>query len=187
PIGENCSLAAEKLQSRLVGEGGVVLSEVAPGTAVRPGFFPRRNRIIAALGLACVVVEANRRSGALITARLANDLGREVAAVPGQIGQPFAAGCLRLIADGARCLQSVGEVTDLIGSSLPQDSASIEPSQALERALAQPSTLEELVAACGLSVIETTRLLGIWEITGRVRREAGGRWRLSASCAGPSS
>ena len=187
PIGESRSSAAARLQDGLVREGGLLLSEVAPGTPVRPGFFPRRNRIIAALGLGCVVVEANRRSGALITARLANELGREVAAVPGLMQQPCASGCLGLIADGARCLRSVGEVVELLGCSLPTESEPKDPCQALERALGRSSNLEELVAASGLSVLETTRLLGVWEITGRVRREGGGRWRLSSSVDGAFS
>ena len=134
-----------------------------------------------------MVVEANRRSGALITARMANDLGREVAAVPGRMQQVCAAGCLELIADGARCLRTIGEVAELLGGSAPHEREGESPLQALERTLQKPSSLEELVTASGLSPLETNRFLGVWEINGRVRREGGGRWRLNASDGEPSS
>ena len=187
PVGEGRSWTAAQVQDQLLDAGGLIVSEVAPGTPVRPGFFPRRNRIIAALGLGCVVVEANRRSGALITARMANDLGREVAAVPGRMQQACTAGCLDLIADGARCLRTVGEVVELLGCSAPHLRESESPLQALERVLKSPASLEELVTASGLSPLEATRLLGMWEINGRVRRQGGGRWRLNVSGGGSSS
>jgi len=84
-----------------VAENGAVVSEYPPGTKPRPGFFPARNRLIAALTLGTLVVEAAERSGALITARLAVDAGREVFAIPGSIHNPMARGCHRLIRDGA--------------------------------------------------------------------------------------
>lgn len=80
---------------------GCVLSEYPPGTPARAGHFPARNRIIAGLALATVVVEAAQRSGALITARLAAEAGREVFALPGAPENPKAQGCHRLIRDGA--------------------------------------------------------------------------------------
>ncbi|KAG1242525.1 hypothetical protein G6F68_016153 [Rhizopus microsporus] len=85
-----------RLQARIATEGAV-LSEYLPGTAARPGHFPARNRLVAGLALATVVVEAAQRSGALITARLAAEAGREVCALPGSVLNPRAAGCHRLI------------------------------------------------------------------------------------------
>lgn len=97
------------LLSRIAGRGAVI-SEHAPGTAVRREHFPRRNRILAGLALGTLVIEATERSGALITARLAADAGREVFAVPGSIHNPMARGCHRLIRDGAALVERADEI-----------------------------------------------------------------------------
>lgn len=93
-----------------IAELGAVVSEHLPGTPARAEHFPRRNRIIAGLSLATVVIEAAHRSGALITARLASEAGRDVFAVPGSIHNPQARGCHRLIRDGAGLVESAEEV-----------------------------------------------------------------------------
>jgi DNA processing protein len=92
---ENRRLAGE------IAERGALLSQFAPGTPPLPQNFPTRNQVIAALSLAVVVVEAAEKSGSLITARLAAELGREVLAVPGRITAPESRGANRLIQDGA--------------------------------------------------------------------------------------
>ena len=92
---EHRTLAAE------IAEHGALISQFAPGTPPLPQNFPARNRVIAALSLAVVVVEAAERSGSLITARVAAELGREVLAVPGRITTPESRGANRLIQDGA--------------------------------------------------------------------------------------
>ena len=88
------------LHARIAAEGCVV-SEMPPGTKPRADLFPRRNRIIAGLAAGVVVVEAALRSGSLITANLANEMGRDVFAVPGSPSDPRSAGTNRLIQDGA--------------------------------------------------------------------------------------
>ena len=98
-----------------IGEHGAIVSEQLPGTRVRRDLFPRRNRIIAGLALGTLVIEAARRSGALITARLAADAGREVFALPGSIHNPLSRGCHRLIRDGAALVESAEDVVDAIG------------------------------------------------------------------------
>jgi len=99
-----------------VAEKGAVVSEYPPGTKPRPGFFPARNRLIAALTLGTLVIEAAERSGALITARLAAEAGREVFAVPGSIHNPMARGCHRLIRDGATLVTQAEDVLEGISA-----------------------------------------------------------------------
>ncbi|MDQ3494509.1 MAG: DNA-protecting protein DprA, partial [Pseudomonadota bacterium] len=89
---------------------GALVSEHLPGTGARKEHFPSRNRILAGLALATVVIEAAERSGALITARLAAEAGREVFALPGSIHNPLARGCHRLIREGVGLVESPDEV-----------------------------------------------------------------------------
>lgn len=96
---------------------GLVVSEMEPGTRARPGCFPRRNRIIAALAQVTVVVEAGFKSGAMNTAGQALQLGRGVAAVPGPIDDPRTGGSNLLIRDGAHAIASVEDVLGLYGLS----------------------------------------------------------------------
>jgi DNA processing protein len=97
------------LHARIAATGAVV-SEHLPGTGARTEHFPSRNRILAGLALGTLVVEAAERSGALITARLAVEAGREVFAIPGSIHNPLARGCHRLIRDGAALVEAAAEV-----------------------------------------------------------------------------
>ena len=101
---KNQDLAVEMSQK------GLLLSEFPLNTTPVAKNFPRRNRIIAALGVGTVVIEAAERSGSLITARLAGELGRDVMAVPGSIFNPQSAGCHKLIRDGATLVTSVADI-----------------------------------------------------------------------------
>ncbi len=98
--------------SRAISQQGLLLSELPPGTGPKPFHFPRRNRIIAALALGVVVIEAAEKSGSLITARLAADLGREVFAVPGSIRNPLTAGCHLLIQQGAKLVSKPSDILE---------------------------------------------------------------------------
>lgn len=101
----------QKLYELLIQKGGV-LSEYCPGTKPKQGFFPERNRIISGLSDAVLVVEAREKSGTLITVDAALEQGREVYAVPGRATDLLAAGCNRLIAQGADIVLSVQAVAD---------------------------------------------------------------------------
>ncbi|MDO5504873.1 MAG: DNA-processing protein DprA [Pseudoxanthomonas suwonensis] len=103
---------------REVASAGVVVSEFWPGTGPLPAHFPRRNRVIAGLSLAVLVVEAAERSGALITARLAAAAGREVLALPGSIHNPTARGCHRLLRDGAHLVATPDEMIELLADQV---------------------------------------------------------------------
>lgn len=107
------------LARSILASGGLLLTEFCPGTRPHPENFPRRNRLIAGLSRGVVVVQARVRSGSLVTARLANELGREVFAVPGRPGDPLAAGTHQLLRDGANLLESVNDIWAAFGLSKP--------------------------------------------------------------------
>lgn len=103
-----------KLAREIVQQGGLLVSEMALGRAPRTKDFPRRNRIIAGLGLGTLVIEANLRSGSLITARLANEMGRDVFAVPGSPLDPRAHGCNELLAQGAHMARHAQDILQVL-------------------------------------------------------------------------
>ena len=94
---------------------GAIVSEWPLGTPARPSHFPQRNRLIAGLTRGVLVVEAALRSGSLITARLANEMGRDVFAIPGSIHAPLSRGCHQLIKDGAMLTETPGDVLEALG------------------------------------------------------------------------
>ena len=100
----------QRALAEAIAERGALIAEQPPGTGPSRGAFPRRNRLIAGLARGVLVVEAAVRSGSLITARLAADLGREVYALPGSIHAPLARGCHLLIREGALLVESPDEI-----------------------------------------------------------------------------
>lgn len=189
-----------------IARDGVVVSEYPPGTGVRRAHFPSRNRIIAGLALGTLVVEAAERSGALITARLAAEAGREVFALPGSIHNPMTRGCHRLIRDGAALVESASEViaalapvAAALGDALrnrldapipvpgkrhdaaPGAAAPHDPDyQRLWSALGHdPSPMDTLAERTGLTAAELSSMLLLMELEGRVACEHGRYSRLS--------
>lgn len=127
--------------ARRIGENGLLLSEFPLGTGPRRGHFPRRNRIIAGLAIGTLVVEAARQSGSLITAHRAMDFGREVFALPGSVHNPLARGCHRLIREGARLVEHVGDIFEEIMPQLPAQPADREPAASPQASTSPPGTL----------------------------------------------
>jgi DNA processing protein len=148
------SLAAE------IAASGLLVSEYAPGVEPAPWRFPARNRIIAGLCAATIVVEARERSGALITADFALEEGREVFAVPGEIGSALSAGTNALLKLGASPLTAVGDVLASYGL--------IAEGTAIDSPLVDhlPATADELVRRTGLSAAEVARALVELELAG---------------------
>lgn len=174
---------------------GAVVSEYPPGTPPRAGHFPRRNGIIAGLALGTLVVEAAARSGALVTARLAAEAGREVFALPGSIHLPQARGCHRLIRDGALLVETPEEVLagiaplagHLARTLAPREQAPARPGgpaavhadagsdhDRLWQALGpDPTPMDVLVERTGLTAATLSSMLLSMELDGRVAVEHG--------------
>lgn len=182
---------------------GAIVSEFAPGTPPRPAHFPQRNRLIAGLSLGTLVVEAALRSGSLITARLATEAGRDVFALPGSIHNPLARGCHRLIRDGARLVETAGEILDelrpmaarlaeRLRDTLAADAAvSVDADagstvggrlsdpdyQRLWNALGHdPQPVDTLAERTGLTVADISSMLLIMELDGLITVGANGRY-----------
>jgi DNA processing protein len=165
-----------------IAERGLLISELEPSNAAHGGSFPKRNRIIAALSAATVVVEAPVKSGALITAAHALELGRSVAAVPGPIDVPQAQGSNELLRDGASLLASMADALALVGltapirlAELPEDGVERRLWDALERGAADLDTLctrAALPAHEGMAAVSVLELRGLVEcaLTGEIRR-----------------
>lgn len=163
--------------------GGAVVSEFPPGTPPAPWRFPCRNRIIAGWASVVVVVEAAERSGALITARLAAEWGRDVLALPGDIHRPTSVGANGLIRDGAHPFTSVEEAVEMVervtGPVRPRVPPTVEEDDPLLAVLGTiPIPVEEVVALAGLPAPEVLRALTRLEMSGRVLRADGGVSRV---------
>lgn len=184
---------------------GLIVSEFPPGTAPLAAHFPQRNRIIAGMSAGTLVVEAARRSGSLITARLAGNFGREVFAIPGSIHNPMAKGCHRLIREGAKLVEEAADVlvelppllelvlepaaspadtaTDAQRES-PDEGAPLTSQPGYAKLLAalgfDPCGISDLARRTGLTAAELSSMLLLLEMEGLVEALPGGRYcRLS--------
>jgi DNA processing protein len=186
-----------------IAEKGALISEFPPGTTGKPDHFPRRNRIISGLSLGTLVVEAGLKSGSLITARYANEQGREVFAIPGSINNPLARGCHQLIREGARLTESVEDVIDELASlaaslgdrlrarlqasptSIRERTFDESPSMSmrdpeyvrlLEALGHEEVALDTLAERTGLAVASLSSMLLVLELEGVVSAARGGKY-----------
>jgi DNA processing protein len=175
--------------ARRIRAAGALVSEFPPRTPPLRRHFPCRNRIIAALSLGTLVVEAARYSGSLITARHALDYGREVFAIPGSIHSPLSRGCHQLIKSGAKLVEEAADVlTELQFPVRKEQVTSHEPGprqppeldkeyEMLLDALGfEPATIDVLVARTHLPGESVASMLLILELEGRVAALPGGRY-----------
>jgi DNA processing protein len=174
--------AAHASLAAAIAERSLLVSEYERGVEPAPWRFPARNRIVAGLAAATIVVEARERSGALITADFALEEGREVFAVPGEITSVLSAGTNDLIRLGATPLTSAAEVLDLFELAPAGASArdlSDSATQILEALRAGSASADELARATGLDVAAVTGALVELELAGAAV-EGEGRYRASS-------
>jgi len=179
---------------------GLLLSDQPMGLVPRAGNFPRRNRIVAGIAQATLVIEATENSGALITARLAAENGRDVFAVPGSPLEPRSRGCNRLIRDGAMLVETATDIIDALALEIrsiprhsppallelplesPENAADAIPEDGHERLVAAlgpvPVEVDELVRRCQVTAAEAQIMLLDLELAGRVERHPGNRVSL---------
>ncbi len=184
---ENRPLAGE-IEAR-----GALVSQFAPGTRPLAGYFPARNRVIAGLSLGVVVVEAAEKSGSLITAGLAGELGREVMAVPGPLTSPQSVGAHRLIQDGAALIQDWEDVVGQLplhwrDQVKPMNAAIAHGQRAdghvedqdtalLLRIIGEePMGIDSIIERSGLAAGRASALLVTLEVEGRIRQLDGKRF-----------
>lgn len=176
----------DKLAAEVAGCGAVI-SESPPRAAPLSGAFPQRNRIISGLSLGVIVVEAGSSSGALITARLAMEQGREVFAVPGRVDDRTSHGCHRLIRDGVKLVQSPDDVLEELGPlfkpTVRDDGKPVHhPAELLLNEIEQqvldaigtdPTLIDQVVAATRLPVPQVLSTVSVLEMRKVIRRLSG--------------
>ncbi len=167
---------------------GAIVSEFPIGTQPRPGYFPRRNRIISGLSLGVLVVEATIKSGTLVTAKHAMEQGREVFAMPGSIHNPLAKGCHHLIRQGAKLVETAEDVLEELGSlsCVVADDVGVKPEQLarvsleadylmlLEKIAFDPISVDDLVMETKRTAEEVSSMLLVLELEGLVSSAPGG-------------
>ncbi|TGS17282.1 DNA-protecting protein DprA [Mesorhizobium sp. M2E.F.Ca.ET.209.01.1.1] len=190
---ENAGLCDE-----IADRGGAIVSEMPFAWQPRAQDFPRRNRLVAGMALGLVVVEAAQRSGSLISARLANEMGRLVFAVPGSPLDPRAAGCNALLKDGVTLVTEaadvLGALAPLAGTRAPRttplaeapDMSAMPPpgendrADVLEALGPTPIAVDDIIRHTGLSAAQIAMVLLELDLAGRLERHAGGNVSLIA-------
>ncbi len=168
---ENASLVKDIINGQ-----GAVISEFPLGMQPMPGSFPARNRIISGLALGTVIIEAPEKSGALITARLAAEQGREVFAIPGPVTSPNAAGPSHLIKMGAKLVFKIDDILEELGIESEKDRDSkkiiaenIDEERVLSLIKDEAKHIDEIVRQTGFDPGKVASIMSLMEIKGKVR------------------
>jgi DNA processing protein len=174
------------LAEEIVASGGALISELGYGSKASPQNFPRRNRILIGLSQGILVIEATLRSGSLITARLANEQGREVFAVPGSLYNPLARGCHALIKQGAKLTETPADIFEEIFPHFVVESfckpKAIELSTLQQQLLDclgfEPLSLDALIERSQLSSRQVSALIIELQLSGHITESPGGYARV---------
>jgi len=172
-------------QMDALAEKGCVLSEYAPHVTARAGYFPQRNRLIAGIAQALIVIEGGLKSGSLITARQASQYGRDVFAVPGSVLNDIHAGCHQLIKDGAILATDAADVLQCLSWHASKETGSAyQPTSAIEEKIMdllgrQIMHVDSLAEDCGLTVHVLSSILLRLELQGAIEKLPGSRYTLS--------
>ena len=163
-----------QLALHIMRAGGAIVSEFEPDMPAESWTFPQRNRIIAGLSGATIVVEAPEKSGALITARFALDFNRDVGAIPGEITSIHSTGTNQLLRDGAALIRSVADIAQLVGIEIaPTLDNGNESDNNLLQCLEQPLDADALAASSNLPAAELMQALTRLELAGRIKNKNG--------------
>jgi DNA processing protein len=169
------------LKERIAGTGCLV-SEYHPKTAGNPRFFPARNRIIAALSDALLVVEAAKKSGTIITVDFALSIGKTIYAVPGRIGDPLSEGCMELIKHGCRPLTDPGDILQDFGYTIKnsklKNKVDLDENQRLllGNIEQQVKNTEDIIRGTGIAVSEALKILFSLEMKGLIKQPVTGAY-----------
>lgn len=180
----------KSLAKQIVNSNGVIISEFSPGTLPKAEHFPRRNRIISGLSMGVVVVEAAVQSGSLITARYANEQGREVFAIPGSIHNPLSRGCHALLKQGAKLVETANDILEELGGFLATPTPSIKVTQPVKQDLVEQgehkllnwigfemTTVDAIITRSGLTADKVATDLLMLELQGKIAAVPGGYMR----------
>lgn len=190
-LGTGVDLCYPKRASKLyesISEHGLLISEYKPGTSAQAANFPRRNRIISGLSMGAIVVEAEQKSGSLITAKYALEQNREVFAVPGSVYNELAKGCHALIKQGAKLIENCDDIFSEL-SVLPKSclykvdetEKNVISDSVLEHLTFEVTSVDKLQQLSGIQMDELlSRLLDL-ELSGQVVRVLDGYTRIGGS------
>lgn len=169
-----------KLAGRIINSGGCILSEFEPDMKAQYYTFPMRNRLVAGISKAALIIEAQEKSGTLITARMALDYNREVLAVPGPINSEFSKGTNRLIRQGATPITCSDDILEALGFKIDNESKqqnlfedALPEEKKILKILTEPLPRDELIRAMNMPTGVANATLSIMEIKGLIKEELG--------------
>lgn len=181
------------LFEQIILNNGALISPFSLNTTAHPGNFPARNRIISGLSLACLVIQAQEKSGALITANYALDQGREVLAVPGPIDSSLSQGCHKLISQGAQLTSSANDILHLFGQSTAINQNKViencysansiiennlsDAEKEILKLLQEPLSFDELFTGTNLNFEQLQDILFNMQIKGYINQNILGFWQ----------